>query len=177
MSEAIQNPQFNPLDPDITLKSSLDELQTNEEKEELKEIAQELTKRKSINFTNVRKNKSPNSTKKSKIFDIENFSATYSRNETFSRNTTLKERTIITSKAAINYSYSAKPKNIKPFKKVNFLKGKYFALLKDFNFYTLPKSISFQTDFDRYNNKTQFRNINNPDFILPPYFNKSFYLE
>ena len=47
-------------------------------------------------------------------------------------------------------------------------------MLKDFNFYSLPKSISFQTDFDRYNNKTQFRNINNPDFILPPYFNKAF---
>ena len=32
------------LDPDITLKSSLDELQSNEEKEELKDIAQDLTK-------------------------------------------------------------------------------------------------------------------------------------
>ena len=44
VSEAIQNPQYNPLDPDITLKASLDELQSNEEKEELKEIAQDLTK-------------------------------------------------------------------------------------------------------------------------------------
>ena len=58
-SESIQNPQFNPLDPDITLKASLDELQTEEEKQELKEVAQDFTKRKSINFTNVRKNKPP----------------------------------------------------------------------------------------------------------------------
>lgn len=174
VSEAIQNPQYNPLDPDITLKASLDELQSNEEKEELKEIAQDLTKRKSINFTNVRKNKSSSSGKKAKIYDIENLSATYSRNETFSRNVNLKERTTVSTKASLNYTYSSKPKNIKPFQKVKLFKNKYFALLKDFNFYTLPKSISFQTDMDRYYNKTQFRNINNPDFTLPPYYNKAF---
>ena len=173
-SEAIQNPQYNPLDPDITLKASLDELQSNEEKEELKEIAQDLTKRKSINFTNVRKNKSNSGGKKAKIYDIENLSATYSRNETFSQNVNLKERTTVSTKASLNYTYSSKPKNIKPFQKVKLFKNKYFALLKDFNFYTLPKSISFQTDLDRYFNKTQFRNINNPDFVLPPYFNKAF---
>ena len=174
VSEAIQNPQYNPLDPDITLKASLDELQSNEEKEELKEIAQDLTKRKSINFTNIRKNKSSSSGNKAKIYDIENLSATYSRNETFSRNVNLKERTTVSTKASLNYTYSSKPKNIKPFKKVKLFKNKYFALLKDFNFYTLPKSISFQTDLDRYYNKTQFRNINNPDFTLPPYYNKAF---
>ena len=174
ISEAIQNPQYNPLDPDITLKASLDELQSNEEKEELKEIAQDLTKRKSINFTNVRKNKSSSAGNKTKIYDIENLSATYSRNETFSRNVSLKERTTVSTKASLNYTYSSKPKNIKPFQKVKLFKNKYFALLKDFNFYTLPKSISFQTDLDRYYNKTQFRNINNPDFTLPPYYNKAF---
>ena len=174
ISESIQNPQYNPLDPDITLKASLEELQTSEEKEELKEIAQDLTKRKSINFTNVRKNKSNTASGKSKIYDIENFSTTYSRNETFSRNSNLKERTTVSSKLALNYAYTAKPKNIKPFQKIKLFNNKYFALIKDFNFYTLPKSISFQTDLDRYYNKTQFRNLNNPDFILPPYFNKSF---
>ena len=40
ISQALQNPRYNPLDPDITLKASLDELQSNEEKEELKKIAQ-----------------------------------------------------------------------------------------------------------------------------------------
>ena len=44
VSQALQNPQYNPLDPDITLKASLDELESKEEKEDLKEIAQELTK-------------------------------------------------------------------------------------------------------------------------------------
>ena len=32
VSQALQNPQYNPLDPDITLKASLDELESKEEK-------------------------------------------------------------------------------------------------------------------------------------------------
>ena len=143
-------------------------------KEELKKIAQEVTKRKSINFSNIRKNKSLSNTSNSKIYDIENLSASFSRNETVSSNVNLKERKTISTKASLNYTYSSKPKMIKPFQKVKLFKNKYFALLRDFNFYTLPKSISFQTDFDRYFNKTQFRNINNPEFILPPYYNKAF---
>ena len=122
VSEAIQNPQYNPLDPDITLKASLDELQNNEEKEELKEIAQDLTKRKSINFTNVRKNKSSSSANKLKIYDIENLSASYSRNETFSSNVNLKERTTVSTKASLNYTYSSKPKISSHLKKLNYLR-------------------------------------------------------
>ncbi len=173
LSESIQNPQYNPLDPDITLKASLDELDTQAEKDELKTISQDYTKRKSINFTNVRKTQSAKK-KKSGLLDLENFSATYSRNEMNSSSVTLQERTTINSRAAISYNYSAKPKNIKPFAKVKLFKNKYFRLIKDFNFYTLPKSISFQTDMDRFYNKTQFRNINNPDFILDPSYSKGF---
>ena len=95
VSQALQNPQYNPLDPDITLKASLDELESKEEKEDLKEIAQELTKRKSINFSNIRKNKSSSNNRKSKIYDIENLSASFSRNETFSSNVNLKERKLL----------------------------------------------------------------------------------
>ena len=69
--EAIQNPQYNPLDPDITLKSSLDELQSNNEKEELKDIAQDLTKE-SLLTLQMSENKSNSSNNKSKIYDIEN---------------------------------------------------------------------------------------------------------
>ena len=55
MSEAIQSPQYNPLDPDITLKASLAELETQAERDSLRYIAQDYTQRKSINFSNVRK--------------------------------------------------------------------------------------------------------------------------
>ena len=173
MSEAIQNPQYNPLDPDITLKESLNELNTQEERDSLKSIVQDFTKRKSINFTNVRKAQSPDKSKKQRIYDIENFSLTYSRNETSSRNISLQERTTIDTRAALSYNFSSTPKNIKPFSKVKLFKNKYFRLLRDFNFYTRPKSISFQTDLNRYYNKTQFRNVNS-SFVLEPSFSKGF---
>ena len=50
MSEAIQSPKYNPLDPDITLKSSLAELETQAERDSLRYIAQDYTQRKSINL-------------------------------------------------------------------------------------------------------------------------------
>lgn len=173
MSESIQNPQYNPLDPDITLKESLNELSSQEEKDSLKSIVQDYTKRKSINFTNVRKSQSANKSKKARIYDLENFSLTYSRNELNSRSISLTERTTIDTRAGLSYNFASAPKNIKPFSKVKLFKNKYFRLLRDFNFYTRPKAISFQTDLNRYYNKTQFRNINS-DFILEPSYAKGF---
>ena len=56
-SEAIKNPQYNPLDPDILLTKSLSALDSKAEKDDLKEIVQDYVQRKSINFTNIRKTK------------------------------------------------------------------------------------------------------------------------
>lgn len=174
VSEVIQNPEYNPLDPDITLRASLQELETAPERDSLRSLAQDYTQRKSINFSNVRKTQSAGNTQKAKIYSPENFSATYAYNETNSHNVHVKDKTTINTKAALSYNYSAKPKNIKPFSKVKLFRGKYFRLLKDFNFYTLPKSISFQTDFDRYYNKTQLRNLNTSTFEIDPTYSKAF---
>ena len=57
MSESIRNPQYNPLDPDILLSTSLQTLDNKQQKDSLKYIAQDYIKRNSINFTNVRKSK------------------------------------------------------------------------------------------------------------------------
>ena len=76
---AIQSPQYNPLDPDITLKSSLDELETKEERDSLRYITQDYTQRKSINFSNIRKGQNvEGNKKKTSLYALENFSATYS---------------------------------------------------------------------------------------------------
>ena len=50
ISEAIQSPQYNPLDPDITLKASLSELETQAERDSLRYIAQDYTQRKIYQF-------------------------------------------------------------------------------------------------------------------------------
>ena len=44
MSESIRNPQYNPLDPDILLSTSLQTLDNKQEKDSLKYIAQDYIK-------------------------------------------------------------------------------------------------------------------------------------
>ena len=99
LSESVQTPQYNPLDPDILLKSSLEDLNSNE-KDSLKTLVQDYTKRKSINLTNVRKvKKVGNNTKsKDKFYDLENLSFTYSYNETLSRDLN-KENSLVKPKS------------------------------------------------------------------------------
>ena len=58
-NESFKNPQFNPLDPDINFKESLAAVDTKEERDSLRFAGQEYQMRKSINFTNVRKEKAP----------------------------------------------------------------------------------------------------------------------
>ena len=146
ISEAIANPQYNPLDPDILFKTTLETLDTKAEKDSLKHIAQDYVKRKSINFTNVRKMPSFNKNKskgekpkKPKVYDIENVSLSYSFNETFIRNINTEYNRTKLYRGAIAYNYNTTPKNIKPFAKVNFRKSKYYRLIKDFNLNTKTK--------------------------------------
>ena len=61
-----------------------------------------------------------------------------------------------------------------PFKNVRFLNSPVLKLIKDFNFYLSPKSLSFRTDMSRLYNEIKTRNINNPYFLITPSFKKDF---
>ena len=122
-SESIKYPLYNPLDPDILLKESLEILPKNSEKDSLKNIVQDYVQRKSINFTNVRKTKiqkKGEKIQKSRIYDIENFTLSYSKNETYIRNINTEYNRTINYKGAITYNFNTQPKNIKPFAKLSF---------------------------------------------------------
>ena len=179
-SESIKNPQYNPLDPDILLTTSLKSLNKTTEKDSLKHIVQDYVKRKSVNFTNVRKvktNKKGKTVKTPKVYDVENFSLSYSKNETFIRNINIEENRTVNYRGALTYNFNTQPKNIKPFAKVKFPKSAYFRLIKDINFNAMPKSFSFRTDVNRNYNENQLRNLTstygNTYPILPTY-NKMF---
>ena len=69
------------------------------------------------------------------------------------------------------------PKNIKPFNKIKALrKGKYFRIIRDFNFYLMPKQISFRTDIFRSYLETKLRNNTGLDFDIQPTYSKYFTL-
>ena len=54
-SEAFINPQYNPLDPDIKFKESLETYPKGEARDNAKHQTQDYTKRRSLNFANVKK--------------------------------------------------------------------------------------------------------------------------
>ena len=179
-SESVKNPQYNPLDPDILFTTSLKVLDSTAEKDSLKHIVQDYVKRKSINFTNIRKTKitkKGQKSKKPKVYDVENFTLSYSKNETSIRNINIEENRTVNYRGALTYNYNTKPKNIKPLAKIKFPKSPYFRIIKDINFNTMPKSFSFRTDLNRNYNESQLRNLTSTygnSYPIAPTYNKMF---
>ncbi len=172
-SRSVRNPKYNPVEPDIELDRSLERADTQELKDSIKFISQDLVERKSINFTNV---KLEPQTEKTKVhlWDPANFAVTYSYNEVYRRNINTEHNLDKTYRGMFSYNYSSRPKIVQPFNKVNFLKKGPLKLIGDFNFYPLPTQISFRTDLYRRYHEIQTRNITNPDFVLPPTYEKDF---
>ncbi len=169
-SEGIKNPEYNPLDPDIPLKVSLKDLNQHD-KDSLRHIVQDYTRRKSLNFTNVKLNTATN---KPVPWNISNFAVSYSFSEQYSRNISTIYNRQKMYRGALTYNFNTQPKNVVPFKNSKFLSKPSFKLIKDFNFYYLPSQFSFMTDVDRTYSESQLRNIESINFIIPPSYTKDF---
>jgi cell surface protein SprA len=173
-SEIFITPQYNPLDPDILLAPVLKDPEVSQKRRDsLRFITQDYTKRRSLNFTNVKKDKGKNS-KKSHIYDVENWAATYSYSELYHRNTTIEYNSLKDYHGGLIYSYTPTPKNIKPFDKIKFLQPKYFQLIKDVNFFLYPNKLGFSTNVDREYTTAKTRNTTGSDILILPTFNKRF---
>jgi len=173
-SQSVSNPQYNPLDPDILLKDDLATYQTKAERDSIKKLVQDYTQRKSINFMNMKKEKTGKS-KKNHIYDISNFDFTYAYTELVSRNVDVEYDLKKTYMGAIGYNFSNNPKNVTPFGKSKFLnKHKSLRLIKDFNFYYMPKLLSFRTDINRLYSEDLLRDKSAAIVIIEPTFVKDF---
>jgi len=180
ISESVVRPEFNPLDPDVKLQEVLSSNElTSNFKDSIRRITDDYTRRRSINFTNVRKMPGPNKEKQN-IYDIENFSFTYAYSEIFQRNITTKADRLETYRGAINYNFNGKEKYFEPFKNIKFFQeNQAFKLIQDLNFNLVPSRISIQNQFNRTYHERQARNITNSTagsfiFESPPFFQKSF---
>lgn len=170
-STQVLTPQFDPRTPDIELKNAL-EASTKAQKDSILNFAQDYTTRSSINFTNVRKERT-NADEKVRLWDIENFNVSYSQTKFAHRdfiNETSVQRTY---RASLAYNYSNTAKNYKPFEKI--IKSNNLKLLKDFNFTLMPNAINFRIDADRLYAENTLRN-NDPNNVIPinTTFNKNF---
>ena len=135
-------PEYNPLDPDIKMEDELDSWDNKEERDSIKNISEDLINRVNVNFLNVRKERK-NMDKKAQVWDIENWDFSYAYSTVKIHNIDVLTDNTTTHDGGIGYNYSVRPKEVKPFGKSKALRSDWFKLIKDFNFYYLPKSVNF----------------------------------
>lgn len=170
-SETFITPKYNPLDPDILLAP---EIKGKPRTDSIKSITEDYTRRKSINFTNVKKDKSKTS-KKNLPFDISNFATSFAYTEIYKHDVNVEYNTVKNYRGGLIYSYSPKsPKNFKPLSKIAFLQSNYLTLIRDVNFYLVPSKFGFSTDIIRGFATAKDRNITGGDILILPTYNKTF---
>lgn len=170
-SVGIINPKFDPYNPDI----ELNDYQDPDVRRERAKEGQDYNRRRSFNFTNVRKQRSPGGGD-IKPWDVSNFAFNYSFSEDLLRDfNTNYDRTKLW-KGGVNYNYTGSPTLFEPFKNVKFMKkSKWWNLIKDANMYLGPKNLSMQNNLMRSYNERQIKNnIPNTDFEFQPIYLKNF---
>ena len=158
-SEELITPQFDPEFQDIELDARLDNEADQARKDEIKEQSVDYTKRQSINFIGVRKDRTGDS--KPMPYDIENFTFSYSYNQVDHHDFEIEESLDQNVRLGGTYSYNFVQKPVEPFKKSDSLfNGKYWQFLKDLNFNYLPTNISVSSNIVRQYNEQKFRELN-----------------
>ncbi len=164
-------PQFDPKDPDIPLDAALNTFETPQERAAYLDIVTDQSTRRSLNFTNVRKNKVREDAR-NHFFDISNFTFSYSYSDLIRSNfnTASYEQRLV--RGGVGYNYSFPQVSFEPFQNVSFLQSPWFTLIRDFNFSPVPSSFSFRGDLQRNFVKTQYRDENL--LSLEPLYEKAF---
>ena len=171
--KSVATPKFDPTDPDTPLENSVDAFTNRGEGNEFLKKVQDRSERRSINFTNVRKEK-VNPEARSNIYDIENFTFSYSYSELTRSNVNTESFVQRTYHGGLGYNFSPADFTIEPFKNVGFLDNPFLKLVKDFNFSPVPNNLSFRADLDRRFTRTQLRNGDLGTEGIDPFFEKLF---
>jgi len=166
-------PQFDPLDPDLPLDDVLNSFDTRADRDEYFNKVVDQSKRKSFNFSNVRKRR-VNPDKPLYPWQIENFSFTYAYNELARSNINTASYDFRNYRGGFTYTYQPQGLNIKPFENVGLFDSKWLQLIKDINFNPIPSSVIVSADVNRSFLKTQLRNADLGTNGIDPYFEKSF---
>ncbi len=166
-----KTPQFDPYDYDLDLRSKLQRIADPKDRDSVKQQAITKTTIKSINFTNIRKERG-NSQSTPKPWDIENLSATYAFTQNTYSDPIIENEDKKLYRGGLEYNYSKQAKYIKPFKSI-FKKDKYVKFLSEFNFNPIPSNFNVTTNMDRQFNVTKYRFAgDDPQFNT--FFNKRF---
>jgi len=164
VGEEVITPKYDPLYQDLELETIINQDPENEEF--YKDRAENYTKRKSINFIGVRKERTGEA--KPRFYDVENFTASYSYNQVDHRDFEVQKYFEQNVRAGLTYGHGFQEKSFEPLKKSKFVnKSKYYKILKDINVNFMPSSMSFNSNFSRLYNKQRFRNVDDIAGNLP----------
>lgn len=156
-SEAFVDPKFDQQYQDITVEEAL----TSGDEDVIRnsENSQDYTRRKSISFINVKKNRNPESKKKPKFYDVENLAVSYAFNEEFHKDYSIEKYISQNLAAGVSYNFNFTPFSIEPFKNSKKLRSKYWKIIKDINFNPVPKVLAINSKVNRAFNQQQSRNL------------------
>ena len=147
--EEFRDPKFDPQFQDVLFQNG----STNSDQ------ARDYTQRKSLNFINVRKNRSTTN-RKPRFYDVENLSVSYLFNEMYHRDYNIQKFIDQKVRASANYTHSFEPKIIEPFKAWGLVSEKaYLQFIKDFNLNLLPSSLAINTNIIRSYNEQLSRTL------------------
>ncbi len=172
------NPKFDPANPDLRIDAALSSFNSEDERQSYLKLIRDRTIRRSFNLTNVRKVK-VNPDAKSHIWDIENFSFSYSYSEALRRNFTIQEQLLRQYRGSVAYAFTPKATGIEPFKDSKAFDSPWLKLIKDFNLNFLPSNLGFRFDLDRSFGKNIYRNdnfISDPNYLKYFTFNRQYNL-
>ncbi len=173
-TQSVSKPEYDPYDMDIKLTDKLKNAD-KAKRDSIKNDAIDFTSTTSVNFTNVRKNRT--GTKKPKIYDISNFDVSYSYLNTKRHNPLIESDEVTKHHGGLGYLYAPQPKYLEPFKRIKFLKKTkthWFDLVKDFNFNPLPSTLSFRADINRQFGAIRPRSVGSSKYAIPETYDKYF---
>ncbi len=177
-SEQLITPKYDPEFLDVELDVALDNELTDASRDARKQQSTDYTKRESINFIGVRKDRTTDKTPMP--YDVENLTFSYSYNEENHRDFEIAESLDQNVRLGGTYNYNFPQKTYEPFKKNDSLfTGKYWRFLKDFNVNYLPTSLSVNSNLNRQFNQQTFREINLPEgnLGLPTLYQRNYFFD
>ncbi|MDR1680539.1 MAG: cell surface protein SprA [Prevotellaceae bacterium] len=169
-SENFTNPQYYPFDQDVLYDQAMRGM-TSYERDSIKRLTQDYTRRLSFNATNVRVFANASNPA---VFSLSNLTTSFAYTQVFARNPRTDHKLDETYHFNLGYAYNVQPFYVEPFKKIPWLRSPWLQLIREFNFNPFPNQFAFNADISRTYREIQYRSIMAPEVVIPPTVSKDF---